>query len=327
MATGSMFDKQVSSLPEVAPAQSRPMPTLHAEEDEPPETVLEAGPGWQLINLRELWRFRDLLAILAWRDVKVRYKQTVLGVAWAILQPTLCMILFTAFLGKLAHVPSGDIPYPLFVYAGLLLWTLFATGVSGAANSVISSEQLITKVYFPRMLIPVAAVGVALVDFLVATVVLAILMACYGYWPGWSLLWAPALIGLTALAAVGAGAFLAAVTVRYRDFRHVLPVLMQFGLLATPVIYLDASQAALQQTVANTDGNPVAERVATVPDGLQVAFDLNPLNGIIAEFRSSLLSRAVSWRHLLVPGVIILAMFIVGCLFFQRAENSFADTI
>jgi lipopolysaccharide transport system permease protein len=317
-----MYDKQLSSLSEVAPVQSRLVPTCHAEEDEPPETVLEAGSGWQLIDWRELWRFRDLLAILAWRDVKVRYKQTILGIAWAILQPTLCMILFTTFLGKLAHVPSGDIPYPLFVYAGLLLWTLFATGVLGAANSVISSEQLITKVYFPRMLIPVAAVGVALVDFLVAAVVLVILMACYGYWPGWSLLWAPALIGLTALAAVGAGAFLAAVTVTYRDFRHVLPVVMQFGILATPIIYLDASETVQPRNVAKAD-----ERVATVPDSLRVAFDLNPLNGIIAEFRSSLLGRAVSWRRLLVPGVIILAIFAVGCLFFQRAENSFADTI
>jgi lipopolysaccharide transport system permease protein len=322
-----MFDKQLSSLSEVEPAQSRRLPTSQAELAQLPETVVEAGSGWQLINLRELWRFRDLLAILAWRDVKVRYKQTVLGVAWAVLQPTLCMILFTAFLGKLAHVPSGDIPYPLFVYAGLLLWTLFATGVSGAANSVISSEQLITKVYFPRMLIPVAAVGVALVDFLVAAVVLVILMACYGYWPGWSVLWAPALIGLTALAAIGAGAFLAAVTVRYRDFRHVLPVLMQFGILATPVIYLDAAEAALPSNVANGAGNLVAAERATFPKGLRVAFELNPLNGIITEFRSSLLGRAVSWRRLLVPGVIILAIFAVGCLFFQRAENSFADTI
>jgi lipopolysaccharide transport system permease protein len=327
MATGSMFDKQLSTLSEGEPAQSRPLPPGQAELDQLPETVVEAGPGWQLINLRELWRFRDLLAILAWRDVKVRYKQTVLGVAWAVLQPTLCMILFTAFLGKLAHVPSGDIPYPLFVYAGLLLWTLFATGVSGAANSVISSEQLITKVYFPRMLIPVAAVGVALVDFLVAAVVLVILMACYGYWPGWSVLWAPALIGLTALAAIGAGAFLAAVTVRYRDFRHVLPVLMQFGILATPVIYLDASEAALPPNAANGTSNPVAAERAPVPAGLRVAFDFNPLNGIIGEFRSSLLGRVVSWRRLLVPGVIVLAIFAVGCLFFQRAENSFADTI
>jgi lipopolysaccharide transport system permease protein len=291
--------------------ERRPAQSAEPQLAEPPEVVFAAERGWTL-DWRELWRFRDLLVILAWRDLKIRYKQTLLGAGWAVLQPTLGMLLFTLFFGRMAHAPSGGLPYALFVYCGLLVWTLFAGAVSGAAASVVSSEQLITKVYFPRLLIPMAAVGVGLVDFTVALSVLMALMGWYGIGPGWSVLWAPLLVALTMLAAIGFGAFLAALSVKYRDFRLILPVLMQFWMLATPAIYIDLASA---------------DATAALPYGLEFALNGNPLNGLVVAFRAALVGAPVNWQALAWPATVIVVVFFGGCLFFGRVEDSFADTI
>ncbi|HEV3344973.1 MAG TPA: ABC transporter permease, partial [Pirellulales bacterium] len=197
-------------------------------------TVIRPDAGWQAIGWRELWRYRELLYFLAWRDVKVRYKQTALGAAWAILQPALMMAVFTIFFGRLAHVDSGGLPYPLFAFLGLLPWTFFVTAIASAGNSVVGSERLITKVYFPRLLIPFASVGAALVDLAVAFSMLAALMLWYGVPPAWGWLFAPGILALLTLAALGTGALLAALNVAYRDVRYVIPFLVQLWMFATP---------------------------------------------------------------------------------------------
>ena len=180
--------------------------------------------------------------LLTWRDVMVRYKQTVLGVAWAVLQPAMMMVVFTVFLGQMARVDSGDFPYPLFVYAGLLPWTFFATAVSNAGNSVVGSAQMVSKIYFPRLLIPLASVAAAVVDFLIAFLLLAGLMFYYGIVPGWQILLVPLLLLLAVLAAVGVGSMLAALNVSYRDFKYTIPFLMQIWMFATPTVYMNVEE-------------------------------------------------------------------------------------
>jgi lipopolysaccharide transport system permease protein len=275
-----------------------------------PEFVIDAGPRWAVLDWRELWRYRELLFLLAWRDVKVRYKQTLLGAAWAVLQPTLMMIVFTLFLGRLAKVGSGDLPYPVFVYAGLLPWTFFATAISSAGNSVVESERLVTKVYFPRLAIPFAAAGAALVDFLVASGVLAVLMIAYGLAPGWGLALVPGLVALLALAALGAGTLLAALNVAYRDVRYVLPFLVQLWMFATPAIYLQPG-----------DGE------AGAPGWAQPLMGLNPMAGLVASFRAAVLGGPLPWGQLGVSAAAAAALFVAGCLYFRRTEDSFADVI
>jgi len=198
-------------------------------------TVIVPARGWQAIDFAELWTFRELLYFLAWRDVKVRYKQTALGALWAVLQPALMMAVFTIFLGIMARVPSAN--DPVFVYAGMLPWSFFATAMGHAATSLINSEHVITKVYFPRLAVPLAAVGAAIVDFLIALGLLVALMAWRGVVPGAGLLLAPIICVLLALAAAGVGILLAALTVKYRDIRYLLPFLSQFWLFATPAAY------------------------------------------------------------------------------------------
>src|SRR5262245_44910334 len=219
----------------------RPAPA--SETAEPSATVIRPPSGWHLVNIRELYRYRELLFFLVWRDVKIRYKQTVLGVAWAVLQPVMMMAVFTVFFGRLAGLPSGDIPYPLFAFAGLLPWTFFATALSSAGNSVVTNERLITKIYFPRLTIPFASVGAAAVDFAIAGGLLFLIMAGYavrGYpvGPGWTILLAPVVFLFIAVGAAGFGTLLAALNVKYRDFRYVIPFLVQFWMFATPTVYM-----------------------------------------------------------------------------------------
>src|SRR5438105_847169 len=194
-----------------------------SEAPEQPVTLICPPSGWQLVNVRELWQFRDLLYFLAWRDVKIRYKQTVLGAAWAVLQPAMMMVVFTIFFSRMGGLSSGETPYPLFVLAGLLPWTFFATAVANAGNSVVGSERLITKIYFPRLAIPFASVGAAVVDFAVACGLLLALMLAYGQPPTVSFLLAPVVFGAIVVTAAGIGTMLAALNVAYRDFRYVIP--------------------------------------------------------------------------------------------------------
>lgn len=278
--------------------------------DEPPLTVLRPPCGWQLINVRELWRFRELLFFLAWRDVKVRYKQTLLGAAWAVLQPALMMVVFTIFFSRLAGVKSGNVPYMVFAYAGLLPWTFFATAITSAGNSVVGSERLITKVYFPRLAVPLASVGAALVDSLIASGLLLVLMLWNGIWPTASILLAPLIMTIILLAAVGMGTLLAALNVAYRDFRYVIPFLTQFWMFATPTVYMQP------------DGNA---------GGLMQAFlALNPLTSLIAAFRSAVLGEAcgpIAWGSVGLASALSVLLFVFGCLYFRKVEDSFADVI
>lgn len=276
----------------------------------PRVTLIEPARAWQLINLRELWQYRELILILAWRDVKVRYKQTLLGALWAVLQPGLMMVVFTIFFGRLAHVSSGGVDYSVFVYAGLLPWTFFATAITSAGNSVVGSERLITKVYFPRLAVPLASVGAALVDTLIAGGLLLALMRYHGIALSFSLLLAPLFLAIMLLAAIGVGTLLAALNVAYRDFRYVIPFLTQFWMFATPTVYM--------QPDADTSGP------------LQVFLALNPMTSLIAAFRSAVLGGAggpIDWPQVAIAASLSVLVFLLGCLYFRRVEDSFADII
>jgi lipopolysaccharide transport system permease protein len=274
---------------------------------EPPVTIIEARPGWHLIDLAELWRYRELLCFLVWRDVKVRYRQTVLGAAWAILQPLATMLVFTLFLGRVTAVPDDAVAYPLFVFAGLLPWNFFANAISSGGQSVVGSQNLVTKVYFPRLLIPTSSVGVSLIDFAVGFGMLFVLMIYYGVGPSWQMLLLPLIVLLLLLSAVGVGTLLAALTVAYRDFRYVVPFAIQLWMFATPTIYLQA------------DGL-LSDRVRTL-------LPLNPTYGLIRVFRQSLLGESLDLYALGVSSAVSLVLLVVGCFYFRRVEKSFADII
>jgi len=267
--------------------------------------VIEPRRGWATIDWRELLHYRDLLYFLVWRDIKVRYKQTVLGALWAIIQPTMYMLVFSLFFGRLAGMPSDGLPYPIFLYAGLLPWTLFASSVGQSANSVIGSSNLITKVYFPRLIIPLASVGAALVDFAVASSVLCVLMIYYAIAPGLGLLWLPLLIAGTVTTALGVGMLIAALNVAYRDFRYIVPFMIQLWLFLTPVIY----------------------PVSLVPSRWQWLLMLNPMTGFIGGFRAALLGLPMPWEGLAAALVLGVTAFITGALYFRSTERTFADVV
>jgi lipopolysaccharide transport system permease protein len=272
-----------------------------------PLTVIDPPRGWQLVNVRELWRFRELVYFLTLRDVKVRYKQTLLGVAWAILQPLLMMLVFAIFFGRMAGVPSGDLPYPLFAYAGLLPWTFFATAITNAGNSIVGSERLVTKIYFPRLAMPFAAVGAAVVDFIVAFGLLLAMMVYYGVTPGINLLLTPVIFGLITLAALGIGTLLAALNVAYRDVRYVIPFLVQVWMFATPTVYMQPK------------GMPAGWS--------RIILSLNPMTSLIAAFRASTLGGPIPWEPPGMAAVAVILAFVVGCLYFRKVEDGFADII
>jgi lipopolysaccharide transport system permease protein len=304
------------------------------DENEPPLTVIGPRAESNPLDLAALWRYRELLYFLAWRDVKVRYKQTLLGAAWAVLQPTLMMVIFTLVLHRMAGVSGGDVPYPLFVYAGLLPWVFFASAITAAGQSVVSSEQLITKVHFPRLLIPFGAVAAAMVDFALAFTVLLCLMAYYGVAPAWTVVFLPGAVLLLVLAALGVGALLAALNVAYRDVRHVLPFLVQLWLFATPSIYLPTttppagSQANDQASAEAGDSTGADSKIESAPPpGVGRWFDINPLNGLIAFFRSALVGDPLPWGRVGYSALLIGCLFAAGCYYFRRVEDSFADVI
>jgi lipopolysaccharide transport system permease protein len=274
---------------------------------EPPVTVIRPPCGWQLIDLRELWRFRELIYFLTWRDVKVRYKQTVLGAAWAVLQPAMMMVVFTIFFSRMAGVSSGDLPYPVFVFAGLLLWTFFANAVSSASQSVVGSQNLVTKIYFPRLIIPMAPVGAGLVDLAIAFGMLVAMMLFYGAVPGVGLLLVPVIVLGLAVAALGVGALLAALTVAYRDFRYVVPFMVQIWMFATPSIYMSAEAIR----------NPLWHYL----------LPLNPAYGLITNFRTAMLGGAIDLYALAVSGAVSTVLLVVGCFYFRKVERGFADII
>jgi lipopolysaccharide transport system permease protein len=272
-----------------------------------PVTIIEKRPGWRLVDWRELWRYRELLFFLTWRDVKVRYKQTVLGAAWAVLQPLAGMAVFSLFLGPLAGDAAISVPYPLFVFAGLLIWTLFANALTSASQSVVGSQTLVTKVYFPRLIIPLAAIGANLVDFVIALGMLLILMLGYGVMPGWSILLAPLLVVGVVAASVGIGTLLAALTVRYRDFRHIIPVMVQVWMFATPCIYLPP------------------EKYNTTR--FHALLPLNPVFGLVSGFRSAVFGDPLDTQALALSCGVSAIFLVMGLFYFRRVERGFADII
>jgi lipopolysaccharide transport system permease protein len=266
--------------------------------------IRPTGAGVSL-DLAEIWAYRELLYFLTWRDLKVRYKQTLMGVVWVIAQPLFTMLVFTVFFNRLGGFRSDDIPYPLFAYAGLLLWTFFSNAVVYGTNSLIQNSNLVTKVYFPRMFIPAAAVAAGLADLAVASVILVGLVLYYGVAATWGLLLAPVFTLLTVLLALGTGLLVSALTVKYRDLKHALPFMIQLWLFASPIIY----------------------PASVVPDGWRWLFMLNPLAGIVEGFRASLTGRALDWRSAAVAAVVTLALLLVSMYVFRRTEETFADVI
>ncbi len=270
-----------------------------------PWVVIDPAEGRPLVEVRELWHYRDLLYFLTWRDISVRYKQTVLGFLWAILQPFLTMVVFAIFLGRLAGMPSDGVPYPVFSYLGLLPWTYFSGAVTRAGTSVVGNAHLLTRVYFPRVLVPLSATLSALVDFAIASLVLGGLMAWYGIVPARTVVLLLPLAALTALAATGIGMWLAALNVRYRDVQYAIPFLMQLWMFATPVVY----------------------PTSLVPAGWQPLFALNPMTGIIDAYRAAVLGTALDWPSLGISALSAAVLAALGAWQFHRMEQSFADQV
>jgi lipopolysaccharide transport system permease protein len=271
-----------------------------------PLTRITPRSGWLDIGLSELIAYRELIAFLIWRDIKVRYKQTTLGVLWAVLQPLFTIVIFSVIFGRIAKLPSDGVPYPLFTLAGLLPWQLFSQSFMGSANSLVGSAGLITKVYFPRLIVPLATVGATLVDFAISLALLVMMMAFYGFSPTAAIVWLPVFLLLALATALGAGLWCSALNVRYRDVQYVLPFVMQALLLASPVAYS-----------ATLITNP----------WLRMVYALNPMAGVIQGFRWAFLGSpapgAMIWSSMAVTAVLLAT----GLVFFKRMEASFADVI
>jgi lipopolysaccharide transport system permease protein len=273
----------------------------------PLRTVIERRPSLQVVDPGELWRYRELLFFLAWRDIKVRYKQTALGASWAVLQPLATMAAFCLFLREAASPDASSVPYPLFVFAGMLPWTFFANAIGSAGQSVVANQNLVTKVYFPRLMLPLSTVVAGLVDFAVAGAMMPAMMFYYGVAPGRGILWAPVILAGLAAATTGIGTLLAALTVRYRDFRHVIPLMTQVWMFCTPSIYARG-------------GGMLGTRA-------QLFLPLNPAYGLILNFRRALLGGPIDSYSLIVSGGVSLLLLFLGAFYFRRAERGFADIV
>jgi lipopolysaccharide transport system permease protein len=279
--------------------------SLTKEPSNNPQIVIEPPRGWQALELSDLWKYRELLYFLTWRDVKVRYKQTVLGAAWAILQPLLTMVIFSIIFGQLAKLPSEGIPYPIFTFTGLLPWQLFAFALTNSSNSLVGSQNLVNKIYFPRLVIPIASVLPGLVDFAISFLVLLAMMVFYRV-PLTTRVFALPLFLLLALAsAIAVGLWLSALNVRYRDIRYVVPFLTIFWQYATPVAYSSS----------------------LIPAKWHLVYGLNPMTGVVEGFRWALLGKGEVGGLLWISVVIILLLLISGLVYFKRMEASFADVI
>jgi lipopolysaccharide transport system permease protein len=295
-------------MPEIATTASQAHAALVPPEEhlELPHFRIEPKRGWVSVNLKDLWQYRELLFFLAWRDVKVRYKQTALGAAWAVIQPLFTMLLFTLFFGRLAKVPSDGIPYPLFSYTALLPWQLFAYALTESSNSVVANERLITKVYFPRLIVPLASILAGLVDFAIAFVLVLGMMAWYHTVPTWAILTLPFFILFTIITALAVGLWLSALNVQYRDVRYTLTFIVQFWLIASPVAY----------------------SATLVPAKWRPFYGLNPMAGVIEGFRWALLGKTPAPGALLWVSVAVVAIVLVGGFYYyRRMEKTFADLV
>ena len=271
-----------------------------------PVTIVIPPKGWSALNLGELWHYRELLYFLIWRDVKVRYKQTAIGAAWAILQPFLTMVIFSVIFGELVRVPSDGVPYPVFSYAALLPWTFFATALNRSSASLVYDANLISKVYFPRLIVPIAAVLAPMVDFAIAFTILLGMMLFYGIVPGTVALTLPLFLGLALLTALGLGFWLSALNVKYRDIGYVIPFLIQAWLFVTPVVY--------PSTI--------------IPERWRLLYGLNPMAGVVEGFRWALLdTESTPGVLIIVSTIVVVVLFVAGLFYFRRMENEFADVV
>lgn len=271
-----------------------------------PHIRIEPSSGFVPIKLSELWEYRELLYFLIWRDIKVRYKQTALGAAWAIIQPLMTMVVFSIFFGKLGKLSSDGLPYPIFTFAALVPWTLFANGLTQGTGSLVGSSNLLKKVYFPRLIIPTATVLAGVIDFLISFGVLLILMLIYGITPTINTLWLPAFLLLTLITSLGISLWLSALNVEYRDVKYVIPFLTQIWLFATPIAY---------------SSNLLSEPWRTI-------YGINPMVGVVEGFRWALLGTDTQPGYMvLVSSIIAVLLLITGAFYFRRMERTFADTV
>ncbi len=271
-----------------------------------PVIRIEPSRGWISLRLDELWEYRELLYFLAWRDIKIRYKQTALGAAWAIIQPFFTMIIFSIFFGHLAGIPSDGVPYPIFSFAALVPWTFFANSLNQSSNSLVSSANLIQKVYFPRLAVPIASVFSGMVDFVLAFIVLLGMMLYYGMLPTINVVWLPAFCLLAFVTSLGVGLWLSAMNVRFRDIRYTVPFLIQFWMFATPIAYPSSLLSEPWRTL----------------------YGLNPMVGVIEGFRWGLLgTNTAPGSIIIISSLMAIAILVGGAFYFRRAEKSFADIV
>ncbi len=288
-------------------SEAPPHPNTSRQADPAPAVVhIAPSRGWAPLRLHELWEYRELLYFLIWRDVKVRYKQTVLGAAWAIIQPFFTMVVFSLFFGRLAQVPSDGLPYPVFAYTALVPWSFFAYGLAQSSDSLVASANLIKKIYFPRLVIPISGVIAGLVDFALAFVVLVGMMLCYGITPTGNVVWLPLLLLLALITALGVGLWLSAMNVQFRDVRYIIPFLTQFWLFATPIAYPSS----------------------LLDEPWRTLYGINPMAGVVEGFRWALLGTASApGPIILVSALAALALLISGLFYFRRMEKTFADVV
>jgi lipopolysaccharide transport system permease protein len=271
-----------------------------------PVIVVEPSRGWIRLNLRDLWEYRELLYFLTWRDIKVRYKQTALGAAWAVIQPFFTMVVFSLFFGRLAKVPSDGIPYPIFAYAALVPWTFFAQGLTQSSNSLVGNANLISKVYFPRLIIPISSVLSGFVDFVIAFAVLLVMMVFYGLYPTGAVVFLPALLLLALVTSLGVGLWLSALNVKYRDVRYSVGFLTQFWLFATPIAYPSSLLSEPWRTL----------------------YGINPMVGVVEGFRWALLgTQTAPGPVIVVSSIAAIVLLIGGTFYFRRMERTFADIV
>jgi lipopolysaccharide transport system permease protein len=291
---------------ETDPSQAVLTETQAAAGTSRPVLRIQPSQGWVSLKLGELWEYRELVCFLIWRDVKVRYKQTALGAAWAVVQPLFTMLVFSVFFGRLAKMPSDGIPYPIFAYVALVPWTLFAQGLHQSSDSLVSSANLLRKVYFPRLAIPIATIMAGLVDFLIASLMLFCLMYYFGIGLTVKVLWLPLFLALTLTTSLGVGLWLSALNVRFRDVRYVLPFLVQFWMFATPIAYPSSLLSEPWRTL----------------------YGLNPMAGVVEGFRWALLgAKTAPGPIIMVSATVSLLILIGGAFYFRRVEKTFADVV
>jgi len=282
-------------MTETRPVQESTVPTL----------VIRPPRKWVPVDLHELWAYRELVTSFTLRDIKLRYKQTGLGIAWAVLQPLLTMVIFTVFFGGLAKIPSDGVPYPLFVLAALLPWTLFAEGLTRSTTSMVTNANIMTKVYFPRLIMPLSSIISPLVDFAVSFIILIAMMVYYGFVPTLNILFLPVFLLLALATALGVGLWLSALNVKYRDFQYTVPFLIQIWMFASPVVYASS----------------------LVPESMRVWYGLNPMAGVIEGFRWALLGTGAPSAMVLVSVGMVIVLLVSGMFYFRRMEQYYADIV